>query len=168
MGDKTISEIIAGKYIAHSENHGKVVYKREDKSKGLEIFIYFWDDRDGDGLCGWWFGPSVGGEQVWAYHPSRTAAPPPASEWNVPHDGAIDPSFSVKAAKKGDKTKAKEKKSASDAPEPPKTSDSGAHSHFVNAYNKRREERLAAEAKETSSNSNGEKPTEEEPVAAVP
>ena len=33
--------------------------------------------------------------QVWAYHPSRTASTPPASEWNVPHDGPIDPSFSV-------------------------------------------------------------------------
>merc|ERR1712113_598403 len=42
-------------------------------------------------------GPDVGGEQVWAYHPSRTAATPPASEWNVPHDGAIDPTFAVTA-----------------------------------------------------------------------
>ena len=33
--------------------------------------------------------------QVWAYHPSRTASTPPASEWNVPHDGPIDNSFSV-------------------------------------------------------------------------
>ena len=35
--------------------------------------------------------------QVWAYHPSRTAGTPPASDWNVPHDGDIDPSFTVSA-----------------------------------------------------------------------
>ena len=35
--------------------------------------------------------------QVWAYHPSRTAGTPPGSEWNVPHDGDVDPSFTVSA-----------------------------------------------------------------------
>merc|ERR1712113_293568 len=37
------------------------------------------------------------GEMVWAYHPSRKATTPPAAEWNVPHDGAIDPTFTVTA-----------------------------------------------------------------------
>merc|ERR1712203_750590 len=114
--DATISGIIAGNYIPHSQNHGKVVYKREGKSKGLDILIYFWDDRDGAELCGWWFGPSVGGEQVWAYHPSCTAATPPASEWNVPHDGEIDPSFSVKANRVGNEEKKSEKSTKADEP----------------------------------------------------
>merc|ERR1712066_920937 len=60
-------------------------------------------ERDGPELCGWWFGPVIGGDQVWAYHPSRQAATPPASEWNVPHDGAIDPTFTVKADRSGAK-----------------------------------------------------------------
>merc|ERR1719379_2941169 len=76
-------------------NHGKVVYKKNEKAKGLDVLIYFWDDRDGPELCGWWFGPNVGGDQVWAYHPSRASATPPASEWNVPHDGPIDPTFRI-------------------------------------------------------------------------
>eukprot|EP00434_Breviolum_minutum_P038985 symbB.v1.2.034597.t1/scaffold4494.1/size38952/2 len=76
-------------------NHGKVVYKKQKRSRGLDVLIYYWDDRDGPELCGWWFGPNVGGDQVWAYHPSRTASTPPASEWNVPHDGPIDNTFSV-------------------------------------------------------------------------
>eukprot|EP00930_Biecheleria_cincta_P072916 TRINITY_DN60257_c0_g1_i1.p1 TRINITY_DN60257_c0_g1~~TRINITY_DN60257_c0_g1_i1.p1 ORF type:complete len:1494 (+),score=434.52 TRINITY_DN60257_c0_g1_i1:52-4533(+) len=95
--NETISDIIAGTYLPDTVNHGKVVYKRSEKSRGLDVLIYYWDDRDGPELCGWWFGPSVGGDQVWAYHPSRTAGTPPASEWNVPHDGDIDPSFSVTA-----------------------------------------------------------------------
>merc|ERR1712151_1226610 len=96
----------------------------------------------GDDLAGWWFGPNVGGEQVWAYHPSQKGTTPPTSDWNVPHDGQIDPTFSV-TAKKGDKV-AKES-SKSDKKE---EKDAGKNADFVKAYNKRREERLAAEAKE--------------------
>merc|ERR1712151_633789 len=136
---------------------------KTEKSKGLDILIYYWDDRDGEGLCGWGFGPNVGGEQVWAYHPSRPAATPPASEWNVPHDGEIDPTFSVtadpEATKKAEKSKKDKGKSEKDNASE-KLLDSGAHAHFVNAYNKRREERLAAEAKDTPAKSKGDKPAE--------
>eukprot|EP00930_Biecheleria_cincta_P025238 TRINITY_DN17987_c0_g1_i2.p1 TRINITY_DN17987_c0_g1~~TRINITY_DN17987_c0_g1_i2.p1 ORF type:complete len:1018 (+),score=328.89 TRINITY_DN17987_c0_g1_i2:57-3110(+) len=93
--NETISDIIAGTYLPDSVNHGKVVYKKSEKSRGLDVLIYFWDDRDGPELCGWWFGPNIGGDQVWAYHPSMTASTPPASKWNIPHDGAIDQTFSV-------------------------------------------------------------------------
>lgn len=93
----TISAIVKGNYTPYSQNHGKVVYRKDEKSKGFEVLIYYWDDRDGAELCGWWFGPNVGGDQVWAYHPSRSSTSPPSSEWNVPHDGPIDPSFSVTA-----------------------------------------------------------------------
>merc|ERR1712203_654062 len=37
----------------------------------------------------------VGGDEVWAYHPSRTDAKPPGNNWNVPHDGQVDSSFRV-------------------------------------------------------------------------
>ena len=50
--------------MANSMNHGKVVYKKQEKSRGLDVLIYFWDDRDGPELCGWWFGPNVGGDQA--------------------------------------------------------------------------------------------------------
>ena len=26
---------------------------------GLDVMLYFWDDRDGPDFCGWWFGPKV-------------------------------------------------------------------------------------------------------------
>eukprot|EP00927_Polykrikos_kofoidii_P004608 TRINITY_DN11825_c0_g1_i2.p1 TRINITY_DN11825_c0_g1~~TRINITY_DN11825_c0_g1_i2.p1 ORF type:complete len:1658 (-),score=400.74 TRINITY_DN11825_c0_g1_i2:139-5112(-) len=94
-GDATIGEFITGIYIPDDFNHGRVVYKKERKTRGHDVLIYFWDERDGPDQCGWWFGPNVGGNQVWAYHASRTAMTPPVSEWNVPHDGKIDPSFSV-------------------------------------------------------------------------
>merc|ERR1711870_47134 len=116
--------------------------KKEGKSRGLDILIYFWDNRDGDDLAGWWFGPNVGGEQVWAYHPSQKGTIPPTSDWNVPHDGEIDPTFSV-IANKDDKVSKEAGKS-----EKKDDKDAGKNADFVKAYNKRREERLAAEAKD--------------------
>lgn len=101
--DKVVGEFITGIYVPSSTNHGKVVYRKETKTKGHDTLIYYWDERDGPEQCGWWFGPSIGGNQVWAYHPSRAAATPPPSEWNVPHDGAIDPKFAVKPVESGAK-----------------------------------------------------------------
>lgn len=98
----TISDIVKGTYFRHGSNHGKPVYKKKleevSDDDDLDVLIYYWDDRDGEENCGWWFSPSVGGEMVWAFHPSRKATTPPPAEWNVPHDGPIDKSFSVTAA----------------------------------------------------------------------
>ena len=30
----------------------------------FEVFLYYWDDRDGQDFTGWWFGDSVGGSAV--------------------------------------------------------------------------------------------------------
>lgn len=94
--DQTVSKIIAGTYLPDSVNHGKIVYKKSGRP--LDVLIYYWDDRDGSDLSGWWFGPRVGSDKVWAYHPSVTAGTPPASQWNIPHHGDIDPSFYISAA----------------------------------------------------------------------
>ena len=59
--------------------------------------------------------------EVWAYHPSRTAATPPASEWNVPHDGSIDPTFTV-TPDRGDgrgETRKREREDRTSTSEPP-------------------------------------------------
>lgn len=92
--DDTISDILQGTFKQTSTNHGRPVYKKQEKVKGLDVLIYFWDERDGDDLEGWWFGPNVGGNQVWAYHPS-TGSTPPVADWKVPHDGEVDTTFSV-------------------------------------------------------------------------
>ncbi|CAK0874053.1 unnamed protein product, partial [Prorocentrum cordatum] len=56
--------------------------------------------RRGPDNCGWWFGPEVGGDQVWAYHPGKAQAEPPASEWSLPIDGSVDAGFRVQALTK--------------------------------------------------------------------
>merc|ERR1712039_1068041 len=55
-----------------------------------------WDARDGDAFSGWWFGPKVGGDQVWAYHANKTSMVPPATGWRVPFNGDIDSSMQLK------------------------------------------------------------------------
>lgn len=162
--DSTISEIIAGRYIPVSTNHNRAVYKKQ-KPGSIDVMIYYWDDQDGSDLCGWWFGPSVGGDQVWAYHPSRTATTPPASEWNVPHDGDIDSTFSV-SLDRGDVSKASRRETGEPPMKearrgdgqqtrdisPPKDkkkskASADAHAAFMDAYNRRLEGRSKGEDK---------------------
>ncbi|CAK0883943.1 unnamed protein product [Prorocentrum cordatum] len=77
-----------------SPNHGKPTYKKDTQVNGLDVMLYFWDERDGKAFSGWWFGPKVGGDQVWAYHP-RNIATPPKSGWKVPYDGPVDPTLAI-------------------------------------------------------------------------
>merc|ERR1719235_1766189 len=91
----TVGGIVRGNFFPSAENHERVVYKKDTQVNGLDVMIYFWDERDGAGFCGWWFGPKVGGDQVWAYHPDKTQQMPPQGGWKVPYDGGVDPSFGI-------------------------------------------------------------------------
>ena len=51
-----------------------VVYLSLEVS-GSDVMIYYWDERDGVALAGWWFGPKVGSDQVWAYNPDLQTYP---------------------------------------------------------------------------------------------
>jgi hypothetical protein len=68
----TVSNIIKGTYTPAGANHGKPVFKK-DAAGGVSVLIYFWDDRDGPNFGGWWFGPKVGGDQVWAYNGNKAS-----------------------------------------------------------------------------------------------
>mmetsp|Transcript_11057 Transcript_11057/g.24351 ORF Transcript_11057/g.24351 Transcript_11057/m.24351 type:complete len:896 (+) Transcript_11057:147-2834(+) len=92
--NETVGNIVRGVYNLSSQNHERPVYCRTEQVNNMDVLIYFWDERDGPSFCGWWFGPKVGGDQVWAYNPSRAGTPPP-SGWQVPYDGPIDHSFAV-------------------------------------------------------------------------
>lgn len=71
------------------------MFKKEpDGSTAVDVLLYFWDERDGANFSGWWFGPKVGGDQVWAHHAQANPTPPP-SGWKVPWDGPIDNSVTV-------------------------------------------------------------------------
>merc|ERR1712087_335504 len=83
------------------ENHGKPTYKKTMKANGEDVLIYFWDARDGEAFSGWWFGPKVGGDQVWAYHANKTSMVPPVTGWRVPFNGDIDSTMLLKTTPAG-------------------------------------------------------------------
>eukprot|EP00913_Durusdinium_trenchii_P031989 g29962.t1 len=89
--------IVRGNFTANGQNHGRPTYRKDQQVNGLDVMLYYWDERDGPNFAGW-FGPKVGGDQVWAYHPSRSAMTPPLRGWKVPYDGPVDDSFVIGAA----------------------------------------------------------------------
>ena len=93
-GTAIVSKIIQGQYSAKRWNHSKPVYEKEEVSFGCpSVLIYFWDNRDGERLHGWWFAPKMGGDQVWAFNPSNLGPDDltvPKSGWKVPWDGHVD------------------------------------------------------------------------------
>merc|ERR1719247_1284426 len=97
----TVGGIVRGSFQLVGENHGKPTYKKDGQVNGLDVMSYYWDERDGPGFCGWWFGPKVGGDQVWAYHTDKNAAMPPQTGWKVPYDGPVDPTFVISYKAKG-------------------------------------------------------------------
>eukprot|EP00930_Biecheleria_cincta_P031706 TRINITY_DN2199_c0_g2_i1.p1 TRINITY_DN2199_c0_g2~~TRINITY_DN2199_c0_g2_i1.p1 ORF type:complete len:1014 (-),score=340.09 TRINITY_DN2199_c0_g2_i1:171-3212(-) len=93
----TVGGIVRGSFTANGQNHGRPTYKKDQQVNGLDVQLYFWDERDGPNFSGWWFGPKVGGDQVWAYHPSKDAMTPPKTGWKVPYDGPVDQTFVISA-----------------------------------------------------------------------
>eukprot|EP00928_Gymnodinium_smaydae_P064847 TRINITY_DN480_c0_g2_i2.p1 TRINITY_DN480_c0_g2~~TRINITY_DN480_c0_g2_i2.p1 ORF type:complete len:1009 (-),score=267.50 TRINITY_DN480_c0_g2_i2:216-3242(-) len=90
----TVSGIVRGSYAPYGENHGRYVYRKTSPPSSIEVLMYYWDERDGPNFCGWWFGPKVGGDQVWAYSSEHSMAPP-STGWRVPYDGPVDATLVV-------------------------------------------------------------------------
>jgi hypothetical protein len=80
-------ERLIGEYFKHDHYHMRQTYKKKEHLvspyAATEIILYFWDERDGVAFSGWWFRDSVGGQQMWARHPSF-AMTPPSTGWKVP------------------------------------------------------------------------------------
>ncbi|CAD7957245.1 unnamed protein product [Amoebophrya sp. A25] len=78
-----------GAYVrAPGVNHGKPTFKKID-SGNQSVMIYYWDERDGVQLRGWWVAPEVGGSNVWAMS-TATSNMPPHSGWRVPWHGDVN------------------------------------------------------------------------------
>lgn len=94
----TVGPTIRGTFYKTGDNHGKPAYKRDVQVNGFDVMLYFWDDRDGPAFSGWWFGPAIGGDQVWAYHGAKQLTSPPKHGWKVPYDGPVDETLRIEAA----------------------------------------------------------------------
>jgi len=97
--EEPILDTLAGEYWQIGSNHSRPAYQKNVTSDGeqiqCEVFLYFWDSRDGPSFQGWWFGKSIGGDEVWALC-NNTSLTPPASGWHVPYNEEERPSFVVK------------------------------------------------------------------------
>ena len=83
--DKDIpSTSIEGLYQQDGTNHGRPTFWRHDYASGQSAVIYYWDARDGFQHAGWWSGPAIGRDPVWAFNPSPVAAMPPKLGWHAP------------------------------------------------------------------------------------
>ena len=88
----TVGPILRGSYKVTTQHHGRPVYQKDERALGLFVMLYYWDTRDGAAFSGWWFGPRVGSDQVWAFHPADTPTPPTVG-WRAPCDGPVDTSL---------------------------------------------------------------------------
>ena len=78
---------ICGIYVENGQSCGRKTFEKEQKETESECrVIYYWDDRDGPGMQGWWFGNTLAGPQVWSrcLDDSMTV---PKSGWRIPWDG---------------------------------------------------------------------------------
>lgn len=91
--DVKVAEQVQGVYTAFEDHHARSSFRKQ--SHGPPAFIYYWDGRDGHELSGWWMGPSLGGQDVWMYHPDCSADGPPEFGWMGPHDGPVDVAMRV-------------------------------------------------------------------------
>lgn len=74
----------------------------------VDVFLYYWDQRDGPAFAGWWFGNQLGGTQVWSHNDSSSVVPP-ASGWKIPWDGAVRPHLAVVSKAEHEKTETEAK-----------------------------------------------------------
>jgi hypothetical protein len=80
---------LSGVYSCIGFNHDRPAFQQMPKAPltlPLPIFLYFWDQRDDtefNKLAGYWFGLSIGGDQVWGHAPGIFDAPPETG-WKVP------------------------------------------------------------------------------------
>ena len=93
--DDLVSSMIRGPYTTSGwHHHKKPTYQKISAtgSNDSSAYIYYWASWNDPKQTGWWMGPSVGGELVWAYNASNTSAEdvlPPAANWRVPWDGGV-------------------------------------------------------------------------------
>ncbi|CAK0880677.1 unnamed protein product, partial [Prorocentrum cordatum] len=77
------TQALLGEYTAQGSNHGRRTFFRPGGSG--PVWLYYWDDRDGESASGWWLGEKVGGADVYGFSAQHSRTPP-SGGWKVPHD----------------------------------------------------------------------------------
>jgi len=95
-----VGNLVRGTFVRTNANHGKPAWQKKmaDGINNFDVFLYFWDSRDGNAFSGWWLGPEIGSTTVWAFNPSAKSDTPPPTGWQVPHNGAVDSTLTIKCS----------------------------------------------------------------------
>jgi len=90
-------QALTGEYIEQGMNHGHKAFLKKGDNGNENVWLYYWDQRDGSEFGGWWLGNRIGGAQVYA-RAQQHSAMPPAKGWHIPSDGSVmnDVSVSLK------------------------------------------------------------------------
>jgi len=89
--DEVVVRTLTGEYVEKGVNHGRKVYQKlQDSTRPgfVDVWLYYWDSRDGPSFEGWWFGNTLGGTKVWS-HCKDASSYPPEGGWQIPWDGAV-------------------------------------------------------------------------------
>jgi len=89
---------MGGTYIIAGENHGQSYFRRTAPVAEVDVVLYYWDDQTEESERGWWFGPYLGSDEVWAHHPGVEGKDgPPFHGWQLlfTDDGLVDADFVV-------------------------------------------------------------------------
>jgi len=95
--NEVVVRTLIGEYMLKGDNHGRrVCQKISDKSsrEHVDVYLYYWDGRDGAAFEGWWFGNQLGGTQVWA-HCKDSGLLPPSTGWRIPWDAPVRPTLVI-------------------------------------------------------------------------
>mmetsp|Transcript_22477 Transcript_22477/g.40102 ORF Transcript_22477/g.40102 Transcript_22477/m.40102 type:complete len:2032 (-) Transcript_22477:157-6252(-) len=90
-GDEVVIRTLMGEYKESGSNHGRKFFKKGGVvgvGEAVDVFLYYWDSRDGPAFEGWWFGNKLGGTQVWS-HCTSAGLTPPSTGWKIPWDGSV-------------------------------------------------------------------------------
>mmetsp|Transcript_35599 Transcript_35599/g.94158 ORF Transcript_35599/g.94158 Transcript_35599/m.94158 type:complete len:1976 (+) Transcript_35599:140-6067(+) len=98
--DEVVVKTLVGEFVEAGRNHERKFFKKVPTGapEAVDVFLYYWDSRDGPAFEGWWFGNKLGGTQVWS-HCTGSSLTPPKSGWKIPWDGQIRPSLAVELKK---------------------------------------------------------------------
>ncbi|CAE7866918.1 ZCCHC6, partial [Symbiodinium microadriaticum] len=74
--------LLVGDYNESGSHHGCKTFQRLLGASG-SMSIYYFDDSLGEENQGWYIGPEVAGDEVYAWSPETTNEPP-TSSWHIP------------------------------------------------------------------------------------
>jgi len=56
--EEVVVRTLVGEYTESGSNHGRKVFKKvaDGRAEAVDVYMYYWDSRDGPSFEGWWFG----------------------------------------------------------------------------------------------------------------